>query len=232
MWQSFSDFRRAVVQLEKMSRAFQCVDPLQHHGHWVYTDYDLECFDQTEMPLVVLNNAVLITGKSTIHASVRPDANISQTLKSILREVESHLDEITGRGLISLFDLKDLVSAISLLPALAFQVNAQWLDKKSAIERCDEMFSSKGAAAVRWASTIRENWFVVPGYGWSRALSFANHFLPFRRNAMERIARGALPLVSRDEIPFFNDEIAHCARTLCDECGRLPEAVERHEKLQ
>lgn len=51
--------------LSQIARKYQNIDPLQHHGHWVITDFDLLLYDQSYIPLVIFDEAVLIL--SLIH---------------------------------------------------------------------------------------------------------------------------------------------------------------------
>ena len=63
-WENVDSLMHTAVSLAKLARQYQNIDPLQHHGHWIITEFDLLSYDQSYMPLVVLNSASRIIGNS------------------------------------------------------------------------------------------------------------------------------------------------------------------------
>ena len=214
---SFPEFKVAIRHLEWVSQLFQRTDPLQHHGHWVFTDFDLTCLEQSKMPLVVLPGAVTVAGRTTIEASVRCDSNVGQVLEWIIQDIRRGLRTLDN-GKINLFLLKSLVSSISLAPALVFQLRGDWHTKKCAISKSDQIFSAEAVQAIKWATKIRVCWSSCRGYKWVHVMRAANRALPFRRNALEQIARRTLPSLTKEQIPFFNDHVLRGGMALVEEC--------------
>ena len=225
-WQSYKCFREVAQLLEKATNLFQRVDPLQHHGHWVFLDYDLACLDQSVMPLVVLNNALPVIGRSEIRVKIRSElCSTRYVLWTIIQEARR--DTLTMENdEINLYGVKNLIAAISLLPALTFQIRGDILDKKTAILRSEEIFSAQALRAIQWASSIREQWQTCSGYDWIRAMRYVNGVLPFRRSILEKAAKNMLPALKADQILLLNDDIKIAIFQLTNECaGHLLDVV-------
>jgi len=207
-WSSPARFREVVRCLEKAARLCQRTDPLQHHGHWVLLDFDLVCLNEGVMPLVVLEQAVRVAGRPEVTARVRKDlASFAPVLWHLIQEVRCDA-LVMLQGPVSLFQLKNLISSLSLLPALTFQVRGQTLDKKTAILRSGEIFSDQARPAVSWTTQIRAEWATCPGSDCLAALGCLNRSLPFRRDALEDLARRFSPSLRPDQVPFLTDAVA------------------------
>lgn len=217
-WNSYRDFVRVIRCLEKVSKVFQHVDPLQHHGHWVYADYELLCLDDTIMPLLVLRDSVIVVGRDRLDARVRTRGrSFGCVLWAIVQDVRRDALALAN-GSLNLYGLKNLVSGLSLLPALVFQVHGQMVDKKTAILRGEEVFSERALEALDWATNVRQAWASCEGYVWVRRLGYINRMLPFRRSTLEAIARSYLPCLSVREIPHCRGEVVKAIFEFSNEC--------------
>ena len=215
-WASYQQFRKVIRLLERTATLFQCVDPLQHHGHWIFLDFDLTCLDQTTMPLVVLDNADVIVGGNSIEANVRDGTwGFASIMWAIAQEVRRDALSMM-RGRLNLHGLKNLISSISLLPALKFQVQGKMLDKKTAILKSDETFSDQALSAIRWTTEVRNG--TCPGYRWVQTMRHFNRVLPFRRGTLEKLARDYLPTLQTQQIPLLNEDVILGIFRLTDEC--------------
>ena len=216
-WQSWTRFRRAMSRLERAARFMQSVDPLQHHGHWLYTDIDLACHDEAEMPLLVLDGAVLVIGRPSFTARVRRDVTaVSAIGQAIAGEIRTGA-RLSASGSIRLDALKDLVGAVSLIPALVRQASGEAMGKRDAIARAGETFSDEAVTAVRWATAVRANWGTVPGYERVRRLCPLFRRLPWTRPTMEGIARRLAPRVACDRLPRTPRALPRALARLADE---------------
>jgi hypothetical protein len=220
-WSSHKQFEHVARSLEKVTVLFQAIDPLQHHGHWLYTDLDLLCLDQTEIPLHILTGAVPLVGNRLVEAWIRKlRTPFPETLWSIIQEVRRDAFLLSS-GLANLYILKNLVSGISLLPALAFQLSGALIDKKTAINQSSSLFSQCAMDAISWASTVRSSWGECPGFSRIRALSKINRIVPWRRSAMEGLARRWSPAVRPGPGVPLVASIVPAIYTLTDECANL-----------
>ncbi len=227
-WASYKQFRRVIRLLERTAKLFQCVDPLQHHGHWVFLDFDLSCLDQTTMPLVVLDNANVIVGGHSIEAKVQNGTwGFASIMWAMAQEIRRDAQSMM-RGRLNLYGLKNLISSISLLPALVFQLQGKMLDKKTAILRSEEIFSDQPLSAIRWTTEVRK--VTCPGYGWVQTMRHLNRILPFRRSSLEKLARDYLPVLQAGQIPFLTEEVICGIFRLTDECTHQLEEILRNQK--
>lgn len=215
-WASYEQFQKVTRLLEKIARLFQCVDPLQHHGHWVFSDFDMTCLDQGTIPLVVLNKAIVAVGRPALEVKVRTSTwGFARVMWAIVQDVRRCVLSMI-RGHLNIYGLKNLISSISLLPALSFQMRGSMLDKKTAIARSDEILSQEACAAVRWTTRVRET--TISGHRWVQTMRYLNHVLPFRRGTLEKIARIWLPSLRPDQIPYLSGQLISSIFGLTDEC--------------
>jgi predicted nucleotidyltransferase len=218
-WRSYGRFREVVRALETVATLFQRIDPLQHHGHWIYLDSDMACLDQSSLPLVVLNDSVIVVGRPEVTANLRlEDWGLRRVLWDTIQDIR-HNASAMARGKLNLYGLKNLVSGISLLPPLVFQVNGKMLDKKTAILKSSNLFSDKALVGLQWSTKIRETWASCHGYTGLWMMGYLNCILPFRRNTLEAIARRCLPSLRASQIPFLTDEVVKAIFQLSNECA-------------
>lgn len=217
-WQSLERFESLVRCFERLAGVFQRVDPLQHHGHWIFLDTDLACLDQSVMPLFVLEQGICVAGNRVLTARIRKDTyGFCRVLWSIVQDVRSDMARSIN-GELNLYYLKDLISGISLLPALAYQVQGIFFDKKTAIQKSSNLFSPEAMESVHWATDIRLRWAELTRSPHTRMLFAATRLLPARRPILERIVRTMGRAAS---VPSFGQPDASIAKAilmLTDEC--------------
>src|SRR5690606_30205071 len=59
--------KRLISWLNKVELRLYRMDLLQHHGHWIIFKDMLRNYDQSYIPLNVLNGAIIIQGQAKIH---------------------------------------------------------------------------------------------------------------------------------------------------------------------
>ena len=156
-WQDGSSLKQTATALAQVARGYQDIDPLQHHGHWVVTEFDLLFYDQSYMPLTVLDSAVHVVGQSELRVRLNPDlSGFIRNARSTIRSINSTLDRSTRRGGLNAFHLKGLVGEIAIMPAYLFQAGGSMMTKPEAIERAGEIYSSGALRALDWATMVRE----------------------------------------------------------------------------
>lgn len=132
------------------------VDPLQHHGHWIIQQQELESMDESYLPLVVLEGAAAVRGPLQI------TANVYLSNQAISKNLHALSDAITRRvgEAMSVYDLKHVVSGIALLPAYVSQAQGLQLSKAEALtpDSLRRLFSAHALSAVEWATDLRANW--------------------------------------------------------------------------
>jgi predicted nucleotidyltransferase len=150
-------------ELKKIENSFYQIDPLQHHGHWLVKKSELEDYNNSYIPLFILDNSIVILGDSNIKANINFDKtikglhnNIKVTCKNIELFYKKYKD-----NLLNIHYLKCFVGSIVLLPPLLFQLKGFNYDKKTSIEKAGELFLDFSLDLIKWATDLRNNWFQI-----------------------------------------------------------------------
>ena len=181
---------KLVHRLNAVDMEFCCIDPLQHHGHWIIDRGKLQCYDESYMPLVVLKSGIAINGQATLEYAVDIDRTRSGLVRNI-RATVANIEQLYSEyraGTINCNNLKRLVGSFALLPAFMFQSRGERVDKPQAISMSRDIFSENAAECVRWATRVRDGWHHVTDSRDFRRFSryprlFSNPFL-YRRFAL------------------------------------------------
>ena len=191
---SYERFNSAIERLSTSARLLQIRDPLQHHGHWVYSAIDGLSLDEGGMPEQVLAEAVPLSGRSRVSGQYRREPMTTvAVLWSQTRRIESvGNDAAFGRA--TVYELKHLVSSLSLIPALLEQAAGSPATKKAAIGRAPEMLGPTMSPAIDWATRTRSAWPSVVDPQWLETLRLANRTGTNSRDMMERRAAMAAPI--------------------------------------
>lgn len=147
-------------QLEEVALNFQKLDPLQHHGHWLIKTSQLLQYDNSYMPLFIMEDAICLMGNNEIRASVNNVNTIKNTInriKGTCKNIEIFYDKYKQEEL-NLYDLKRFVGSVVLLPPLIYQLKGKPLNKRTAIENSSALYSKDTLKFIQWSSELRENW--------------------------------------------------------------------------
>lgn len=216
-WHSETAFRAVISHLEHAARVLQRFDPLQHHGHIVFTEFDLLCLDEGLLPLAALDTAVTIAGRPSVTAHVWSSRRgLARALWNLIHEVKASAAYLDAQA-IRLYDLKKLVSGISLLPALTLQVNGERLDKRTGLSRATEVFSPGAINAIKWASLVRSRWSECPGVRDIARLGGLIAILRLRRGESESLARAGSRRIAAETVPFLERDTRAAVKCLLDE---------------
>lgn len=149
--------------LEEVELNFQKKDPLQHHGHWLVKKSQLECYDNSYMPLFIMEEALCLFGSKQISAKINKQEMLTNTVKRIKNTCKNitHFYKEYKTGRLNLYDLKRFVGSVVLLPPLIFQLKGQEINKRQAILNSDRLFSDGVLNLIKWSSECRENWNIV-----------------------------------------------------------------------
>jgi hypothetical protein len=155
-WREAETLRRVGTALARVARGYQDIDPFQHHGHWLVTEFDLLYYDEGFMPLNVLEGARRVTGESRIDVRRNPDTSgFGKNITSTLRTLRRRLGLIEKEGGMNAFRLKGLAGEIALLPAYVLQSHGERCSKSEAICRAAALYSPDALPALEWATRVR-----------------------------------------------------------------------------
>ena len=217
-----NEVKNLIKWLNKVEMHFCKIDPLQHHGHWIIYNYDLQKYDESYIPFIVLDRAILVKGRNSLNVTV----DISQTKKGLERNIEMTLNNMQylyrkyQKKTINIYEMKGLVGSFLLMPAYMFQFTGNCVSKREAINRKDELFSSQSCLVIEKCSTIRTDWHYVTNLRGFILLSnlsslFLNPWLFrfFSKKFSPKFPSHLFPILEKQEVESFIDEV----KRYCDE---------------
>ena len=199
-WGDDLHFAVAMSAIEKASHALQCMDPYQHHGIIVLLRHDVNCWNEAIVPLRAIEGGVSICGVASL--SVRRWRNIHGTNLRAKRLISESMELVLllGRAGLNTYNLKLLISSLSLLPCLIFQLAGRDISKKEGIAHALLVLSSQSVIAQSWASQIRARWKNVLLSRPPKSHRIPLRYRRARRDVIENHFRGLRKLHSGTEI--------------------------------
>jgi len=159
-----STLARVVQVLVKSQRQMFHFDPLQHHGWFVLTEYDLKVFCEAYFPSILFNYAKSISSRETIELVLQKRQSTFELKQAFARLKRSIQQTDVDVVQTSLYQFKSLLSKIMLIPAFYLQALAgEGVFKKESYIRIYQHFSSRDLYAIEQATKIRRNWSQVLG---------------------------------------------------------------------
>ncbi len=221
-WQDFDTFAEIGTRLTRIARLYQDVDPLQHHGHWLVTEFDLLSYDPSYIPPVALQDAKRVVGQDLLEFCVHNNPrgfsdNTSATIRSIRRSLKQASEQ---KGL-NAFQLKGLVGEIAITPAYLCQLHGQMIPKPAAIKEAKQMYSPLGYRAVEWATMVRHKFDRCIDNLQMCALKKLARFCGQRRQQTERLFKKFATWVSNDHELGLNAEVRESITTFAQESQSL-----------
>lgn len=214
--------------LTKLAREYQSIDPLQHHGHWVITEFDLMCYDQGYLPMDVLKGSVRVIGDSQIRYCASLDySRFIENAKITIQSIEKRLGSAEFKGGLNAFELKCLVGEISILPAYIFQAFGNILSKPEAIDRSNEIFSDAAIKAIEWTSEIRKGFTPFVNNRRTKALKIIARMICCRRHLSEWLFKKCSSWVDNKRPMGLSPIIIQGIRTFTEESIDLIRSVEK-----
>ena len=221
VFSSFENFKKTKQLLSELNLFYQKVDPLQHHGHWLYTFIDKYDYNQSIMPISIFNDAIAIGKDIEITMCVNDEYNsdFKMILKTIVEEVK-YDTKLLLSGKCNLHSLKNLISGISLLVPLSFQVKGKVYDKKTAISKANELFNGDSLEVIQWSTMIRENWTSMQHFNKVKYFEYLQIIFK-NRNMIEYITKKLLPPLNSHLVPGFDDKFAEKILKFTEKCETL-----------
>ena len=217
-WENTESLVRSAEIFTKMARKYQNIDPLQHHGHWAITEFDLLLYDLSYLPLIALNKLVCVVGDLQIkfrfqtdyEGFIRNGVLTADSIREKLKKAEIERE-------INIFNLKCLVGEIAILPSYIFQSKGFLLTKKEAIRRAKTIFTKEALAAIIWASSIRKEFQPLVD---NRRIKFINalaNLVCARRHQAELLYRKWSTLLNDQSQAGLKPEILKSIRSFAKE---------------
>jgi hypothetical protein len=135
---------------------FYQIDPLQHHGYFVLTPFDLSYFPQTFFPTLLFDFSTLVFGNASFCVSLRP---CDSERKNILRSTIDYLGGTNPGEIKHVHAYKTYFSVLQLLPIAYFQYFGESIYKKYSFEPFIEKFPMS-AEIFKACHRLRFDWRV------------------------------------------------------------------------
>ncbi len=219
------DVMKAPARLTQLARSLCSArrimleaDPLQHHGWFVLTESDLEYFDDSYMPVALLQFSKSLLPDQGLELRIQMrecSRDRHMTFGRVASGMETSLR--SARLVSNLYYLKIALSQFMLLPALYVQArDQQGIFKKFSFEKARKDFSISQWHCMDHVSALRREW----RYDLTRMRRFLlTHPGPLRREIVARFA----PPVDSDTSALMTGELrekmSELARLMADALG-------------
>lgn len=137
---------------------FYKIDPLQHHGSAVISEYDLENYCQAYFPVPIFKYAKSFFKDDAIRSLRVRDYSIEALEKLFWFVSYFRRLNIGKRHRLGSYDAKVLLHSITLFPALYLQANGILVYKKFSFGIAKKDFKKSSWQVVDHAGSIRSNW--------------------------------------------------------------------------
>ena len=221
-WKDPKSLMNSATLLTQLSREYQNIDPLQHHGHWVVTEFDLLLYDQNYMPLIVLDEAIRIIGKPEIKFRLITDlGGFIDNARLTIQAISQRIKVANQKGGISAFDLKCLVGEIALLPAYIFQSRGNMLSKPEAISKAGELYTVKALKALQWSTKVRNEFAPLVNNRRTNTIKNIAKLTCYKRNQAQNIHKKWSYWVSAKNSLGISPEIIETIKSFVEESNFL-----------
>lgn len=203
---SYTKFKKAKEILSELGLFYQRIDPIQHHGHWIVTEFDMLNYHARFMPPFALKHAKSVGRNINLKMRVNNQLMLQGLRKTFVSNnsfVNSSVD-LFFLDRLNLYGFKRMISSMSLLIPVAFQLNGKTFDKKEAIENASQVLDKKSIKVLSWTTRIRREWKV---FGWDKfylEMRILSRFVN-NRNTLEFVAKKFSPRVFRKELLGKNE---------------------------
>ena len=161
---------------------FYRIDPLQHHGHMVTTEHDLDYYCQTFFPMVLFKYSKSVFVKKSLNLKIRDSktesANRFRSFVDYFRNL--YLNKNFSMGS---YELKFLFHAIALFPTLYLQAKGMHVYKKFSFAIARKDFDGNLWNPIDAVTNIRKEWKAPSEMPFIKAISNINPLLAYQINS-------------------------------------------------
>ncbi|MBS3105457.1 hypothetical protein J4234_04320 [Candidatus Woesearchaeota archaeon] len=161
---------------------FYKIDPLQHHGHMVITEYDLDYYCQTFFPLILFKYSKSVFGKKSLNVKVRDSKteNVDRFCSFADYFRNLYLNKKFSMGS---YELKFLFHAIALFPTLYLQAKEIHVYKKFSFGMARKDFDEVLWNPIDEVTSIRKEWKAPGEMPFIGTISSINPLLAYQINS-------------------------------------------------
>ncbi len=148
------DLQRTATQI---CSAMYRYDPLQHHGVFFCTGFELETYPEAFLPVATLQRALNFAGVCTLEISTRDSSfEASRTFRTLSNSILSSPRSMSWRT--SAGGLKGILSVFYLMPCLFLGTIGEFCYKGDSFSRMRPYLSAEALTRLCRICKIREDW--------------------------------------------------------------------------
>lgn len=159
--QNKKQLAEAAFELHELRKVMHQIDPFQHHGWFVLSEFDLENYPEWFLPTAVLQHSKSLLGNARLEIRVQevPDVDFK---KSFLRLCESLKRKLSSaKADWNIYQLKAIFSEFMMLPSAYVQArDEKGIFKKYSFSEMRRDFKDEEFAVMDEVSNIRMNWII------------------------------------------------------------------------
>lgn len=146
-------------RLHELRKIMHQIDPFQHHGWFVLSEYDLDDYPEWFLPTAVLPYCKSLLGNTTLDLRVQdiPDVDFKKSFCRLCESLKRKLS--SNKKDWNLYQLKTIFSEFMMLPSAYIQArDGKGIFKKFSFAEMRKDFSQSEFAIMDEVSSIRTNW--------------------------------------------------------------------------
>lgn len=165
-----------------MRKLFYQIDPLQHHGCMIMSEYDLSSYPQNYFPLQLFGYARSFGKRKIDEVILRDDTrgSYARLFWSVSFFRKLHEEKRYSMGS---YETKNLLHQIALFPSLYLQAKRIYVYKKFSFEKAKKNFSKELWRPIDEMTSIRNRWRQMPMFPLIRSYANINPFVAYQANA-------------------------------------------------
>jgi|SRR3989344_2428111 len=138
-------------------RRFYCeIDPLQHHGTMIITEFDLDYYPEVFLPIDALKRSKsLLEGDVPIRFRIR-DSRVEAFSK--FRWFCGYFQRLDEKKLKNPYDLKFALHLVTLFPALYLEAKGRFMYKKFSFGIAEKDFEPEEWKVIKYSERLRDEW--------------------------------------------------------------------------
>ena len=155
------------------------IDPLQHHGHMIFTEIEIDYYCNTFFPVELFAYSKSFFGEKSIKFNLREcrDEDIK-----VFEWFCNYFKELPEDSRLCSYDLKFFLHAVALFPTIYLQAKGRNMYKKFSFEKARNDFG-KEYRVIDEFSSIRKNWKQLNTFPLLSPLKKLNPLLAYQLNA-------------------------------------------------
>jgi len=136
---------------------FYKIDPLQHHGHLLFTEFDMNYYCQTFFPLVLFKYSKSLIGNKKLNFGVRDSSKENKSRFLYFTDYFINLNK-NMTLFMSSYNLKLLLHLVTLFPTMYLQSKNSQVYKKFSFDIARKEFTKKEWSVIDYVSSLRDSW--------------------------------------------------------------------------